>query len=87
MASDMEAADRILSQSEQSLSTFDAALCRAQKVILDSLPPADKTDLVLKPHVHARVTGLPVCPELTRDTLPRNSDIGSFLSVTGMLEN
>ncbi|XP_042246169.1 DNA helicase MCM9 [Thunnus maccoyii] len=33
--------------------------------------------------LHARVTGLPVCPELTRDTIPRSRDVGHFLSVTG----
>ncbi|XP_034383396.1 DNA helicase MCM9 isoform X2 [Cyclopterus lumpus] len=33
--------------------------------------------------LHARITGLPVCPELTRDTIPRSRDIGHFLSVTG----
>ncbi|KAG7999789.1 DNA helicase MCM9 [Nibea albiflora] len=32
---------------------------------------------------HARITGLPVCPELTRDTIPRSRDVGHFLSVTG----
>ncbi|KAG7247445.1 hypothetical protein CRUP_035394, partial [Coryphaenoides rupestris] len=26
---------------------------------------------------------LPVCPELTRDTIPRSRDVGHFLSVTG----
>ena len=39
---------------------------------------------VLKENLHARVTGLPVCPELTREVLPRTSDIGAYLSVTGM---
>ncbi|XP_071334462.1 DNA helicase MCM9 isoform X2 [Trachinotus anak] len=33
--------------------------------------------------LHARITGLPVCPELTRDTVPRSRDAGHFLSVTG----
>nr|XP_046228947.1 DNA helicase MCM9 isoform X2 [Scatophagus argus] len=32
---------------------------------------------------HARITGLPVCPELTRDTIPHSRDVGHFLSVTG----
>lgn len=27
--------------------------------------------------------GLPVCPELTRDTIPKSRDVGHFLSVTG----
>ncbi|XP_061899458.1 DNA helicase MCM9-like [Entelurus aequoreus] len=33
--------------------------------------------------LHARITGLPVCPELTRDTIPRSRDVGHFLSVIG----
>ncbi|XP_026196431.1 DNA helicase MCM9 isoform X2 [Anabas testudineus] len=33
--------------------------------------------------LHSRITGLPVCPELTRDTIPRSRDVGHFLSVTG----
>ncbi|XP_072218939.1 DNA helicase MCM9 [Leuresthes tenuis] len=33
--------------------------------------------------LHARITGLPVCPELTRHTIPRSRDVGHFLSVTG----
>ncbi|XP_077409202.1 DNA helicase MCM9 isoform X2 [Vanacampus margaritifer] len=37
----------------------------------------------IKTTLHARITGLPVCPELTRDTIPRSRDVGHFLSVTG----
>ncbi|KAM9840772.1 DNA helicase MCM9 [Aulostomus maculatus] len=33
--------------------------------------------------LHTRIAGLPVCPELTRDTIPRSRDVGHFLSVTG----
>ncbi|XP_061785879.2 DNA helicase MCM9 [Nerophis lumbriciformis] len=36
-----------------------------------------------KQTLHARITGLPVCPELTRDTIPRSRDVGHFLSVIG----
>ncbi|KAM9703343.1 DNA helicase MCM9 [Menidia menidia] len=35
--------------------------------------------------LHARITGLPVCPELTRHTIPRSRDVGHFLSVTGTI--
>ncbi|XP_024147243.1 DNA helicase MCM9 [Oryzias melastigma] len=37
----------------------------------------------LRRTLHARITGLPVCPELTRHTIPRSKDVGHFLSVTG----
>lgn len=29
------------------------------------------------------LTGLPVCPELTREHIPKTRDVGHFLSVTG----
>lgn len=37
----------------------------------------------VKRNVHARIMALPVCPELTRTSLPRTADVNSFLSVTG----
>ena len=37
----------------------------------------------VKHHVHARIMALPVCPELSRTTLPRTVDVNNFLSVTG----
>lgn len=118
LGTNVQLGDEILGSPSHTLSLFDTALCRAQKVMLDGMAAHDKTDLVvisavlpsyrthqfiilfpcssfhrcvcmyiviqeLKPHVHARITGLPVCPELVRDTLPRTSDIGSFLSITG----
>lgn len=33
--------------------------------------------------LHARISNLPICPELTRSTLPRTSDVGRFLSISG----
>lgn len=37
----------------------------------------------LKKNVHARIFGLPVCPELHRMVFPKNVDLGCFLKVTG----
>lgn len=39
--------------------------------------------MVLKPFTHARVANLPLCPELTRTTIPRTADLFRFLAVTG----
>ncbi|PIK48566.1 putative DNA helicase MCM9 [Apostichopus japonicus] len=36
-----------------------------------------------KRYVHARLTGLPACPELIRTTMPRSIDVGKFLSLSG----
>ncbi|NXB25984.1 MCM9 helicase, partial [Rhagologus leucostigma] len=63
------------------LPIFDSALRRAALAALqDSTDPAQ---LSLKQNLHARVSGLPVCPELTREHIPKSKDVGHFLSVTG----
>ncbi|XP_047415666.1 DNA helicase MCM9 isoform X2 [Sciurus carolinensis] len=37
----------------------------------------------MKQNLHARISGLPVCPELVREHIPKTKDVGHFLSVTG----
>ncbi|XP_075780165.1 DNA helicase MCM9 isoform X2 [Pelodiscus sinensis] len=63
------------------LPIFDNALRRAAMTALQS---ASQThDLSIKQNLHARISGLPVCPELTRERIPKTRDVGHFLSVTG----
>ena len=38
----------------------------------------------LKRFTHARVSNLPLGPELTRAAIPRTADLFRFLAVTGM---
>ncbi|XP_035276750.1 DNA helicase MCM9 [Anguilla anguilla] len=63
------------------LAVFDNALHRAAVSASQSLP--QQKDCKIKQNLHARISGLPVCPELTRDRIPRSRDVGHFLSVTG----
>ncbi|KAI1240985.1 DNA helicase MCM9, partial [Lamprotornis superbus] len=63
------------------LPVFDSALRRAALAALQD--SADPAQLSLKQNLHARVSGLPVCPELTREHIPKSKDVGHFLSVTG----
>ncbi|KAK2158616.1 hypothetical protein NP493_1781g00036 [Ridgeia piscesae] len=72
--------DILLTSPRNTLPLFDSALVAAQRTLLKV---AETTDLTIKRNIHARVTRLPVCPELTRDVLPKTSDVGNFLSVTG----
>ncbi|XP_062344743.1 DNA helicase MCM9 [Cinclus cinclus] len=65
----------------QVLPVFDSALRRAALAALQE--SADPAQLSLKQNLHARVSGLPVCPELTREHIPKSKDVGHFLSVTG----
>ncbi|NXP17269.1 MCM9 helicase, partial [Scytalopus superciliaris] len=66
------------------LPVWDSALRRAALAALrDSDPGPGPAPLRLKHNLHARVSGLPVCPELTREHIPKTKDVGHFLSVTG----
>uniref|UniRef100_UPI00398EB161 DNA helicase MCM9 isoform X2 n=1 Tax=Pristiophorus japonicus TaxID=55135 RepID=UPI00398EB161 len=60
---------------------FDNALHRATMTILQSYPKPH--DLVMKQNLHVRISGLPLCPELTRDRIPKTRDVSHFLSVIG----
>ncbi|PVD33712.1 hypothetical protein C0Q70_04972 [Pomacea canaliculata] len=64
------------------LELFDQAIVSAQDQMLKG-QCSEKYQLTVKHNVHARIMALPVCPELTRTTLPRTADVNSFLSVTG----
>ncbi|OBS79747.1 hypothetical protein A6R68_22053, partial [Neotoma lepida] len=63
------------------LTVFDSALRRAALTILQSLPEPE--GFSMKQNLHARISGLPVCPELVREHIPKTKDVGHFLSVTG----
>ncbi|XP_013414481.1 DNA helicase MCM9 [Lingula anatina] len=63
------------------LPVFDSALKLAQEDIYREHP--QRHHMKVKCNIHARIMGLPVCPELTREVLPKTSDVGSFLSVSG----
>ncbi|KAM9016691.1 DNA helicase MCM9 isoform 4-T6 [Ara ararauna] len=64
------------------LTVFDSALRRAALAVLQDAA-VGSPHLSLKQNLHARVSGLPVCPELTREHIPKARDVGHFLSVTG----
>ncbi|XP_059837216.1 DNA helicase MCM9 [Hypanus sabinus] len=60
---------------------FDNALHRAAMTVLQS--HAEPHGLVMKQNLHVRISGLPLCPELTRDRIPKTRDVGHFLSIVG----
>ncbi|KAM4695014.1 DNA helicase MCM9 [Discoglossus pictus] len=63
------------------LAVFDNALRRAVMSLVQSC--SQHSSLIMKQNLHARIIGLPVCPELTREHIPKTRDVGHFLSVTG----
>ncbi|XP_069462714.1 DNA helicase MCM9 isoform X2 [Ambystoma mexicanum] len=63
------------------LPVFDNALRRAAMCMLHS--SSQRQALSMKQNLHARIANLLVCPELTREHIPKTNDVGRFLSVTG----
>ncbi|XP_077950090.1 DNA helicase MCM9 isoform X2 [Gasterosteus aculeatus] len=76
----MEVGDYFNSNPDDVLALFDKVL---HKKALELSSYGGQRTAKMGPTLHARITGLPVCPELTRDTIPRSRDVGHFLSVTG----
>ncbi|XP_055900609.1 DNA helicase MCM9-like isoform X2 [Biomphalaria glabrata] len=80
----MEFCDLLLTQPLSFLNMFDRALVDAEnKLKQDLVKDGKQSQLTVKTKVHVRVMSLPLCPELSRTTLPKTGDIGNFLSVTG----
>ncbi|XP_036438592.1 DNA helicase MCM9 [Colossoma macropomum] len=77
----MEVAEYFNAFPSEVLSVFDSALHTAALSISQS--ETLHRDLRPKRNLHVRISGLPVCPELTRDHIPKARDVGHFLSVTG----
>ncbi|XP_076450978.1 uncharacterized protein LOC143286913 [Babylonia areolata] len=79
--SNMEFCEVLLPSPRRLLPLFDLAIVSAQQALKGEC--GDKHNTTVKQHVHARIMALPVCPELSRTTLPRTVDVNNFLSVTG----
>ncbi|XP_075940507.1 DNA helicase MCM9 [Anarhichas minor] len=77
----MEVGDYFNAYPHDVLALFDKVLHRTALEL--SRYGGQRTTERMRRTLHARITGLPVCPELTRDTIPRSRDVGHFLSVTG----
>nr|XP_020657835.1 DNA helicase MCM9 isoform X3 [Pogona vitticeps] len=77
----MEIGDYFNAFPNEVLPIFDNALRRAALTVFQSV--SQDHDFTIKQNLHARISGLPVCPELTREHIPKTRDVGHFLSVTG----
>nr|XP_045624120.1 DNA helicase MCM9-like [Procambarus clarkii] len=78
----VEVAESLLSSPMKLLPVLDIGLFRAASKILDGVGE-EKEGLTLKTNIHARLTGLPTCPELYRHAVPRTCDVGRLLCVSG----
>ncbi|XP_053301649.1 DNA helicase MCM9 isoform X5 [Pleuronectes platessa] len=86
----MEVGDYFNAYPNDVLAIFDKVLQRtamdlSQNASLKHFEGQRTKEHRMRNTLHARITGLPVCPELTRETIPRSRDVGHFLSVTGTI--
>ncbi|KAF7690512.1 DNA helicase MCM9 [Silurus meridionalis] len=77
----MEVAEYFNAFPIQVLPIFDEALHAAALAVSRSEPSSSSCRM--KRNLHVRISGLPVCPEMTREHIPKARDVGHFLSVTG----
>eukprot|EP00794_Sanderia_malayensis_P020029 gene20029-21992_t len=84
----MDIGNCLLKQPQQFLPIFDTALCNTEVSQMEKavhLLTDDASTTSYKPNVHIRISNLPVCSELTRVSIPKSADIGSFLANSGTL--
>lgn len=79
--SNIEVSQKLLAEPNKMLPLFDGALAQAAVTIMQE--NATQVSLSFKSNLHIRLSNLPICPELRRDTIPKSSDIGRFLAISG----
>ncbi|CAH3154559.1 unnamed protein product [Pocillopora meandrina] len=79
--SNIEVSQKLLADPNKMLPLFDGALAQAAVSIMQE--STTQISMSFKAHLHVRLSNLPVCPELRRDKIPKTSDIGRFLAISG----
>ena len=79
--SNIEVSQKLLAAPNKMLPLFDGALAQAAVSIMQG--NATQISMSFKSHLHVRLSNLPICPELRRDKIPKTSDIGRFLALSG----
>ena len=79
--SNIEVSQKLLAEPNKMLPLFDSALSQAAVTIMQE--NTTQVSMSFKSNLHVRLSNLPVCPELRRDKVPKSSDIGCFLAVSG----
>lgn len=81
--SNIHISQRLIAEPTKTLPLFDSALVQAALTVMQDTDTPN--NMSFKPHLHIRLSNLPVCPELKRNNIPKSSDIGKFLSISGMI--
>ena len=77
----IDVSQKLVCNPKKLLPIFHQALKECLRLIYEEHRLAGS--MKLKKNVFVRLCNLPTCPELTRDTIPRSSDIGRLLAFTG----
>jgi DNA helicase MCM9 len=80
--SNIHVSQRLLAEPIKTMPLFDSALAQAAMTIMQDTDTP--TNMCFKPNLHIRLSNLPVCPELKRNTIPKSSDNGKFLAISGI---
>ena len=79
--SDLIVSQLLVTNPRKVLPVFHCALRNALRSLVHN--HSQSQSMRLKKNAFIRLSNLPTCPELTRHTVPRSSDIGRFVAVTG----
>ena len=79
--SNIEVSQLLVSNPRKILPIFHQALKECLRLLYEEHRLAE--NMKLKRNTFVRLSNLPTCPELTRNTIPRSSDIGRLLAFTG----
>lgn len=77
----IDVSQKLVSNPKKLLPIFHQALKVCLRLLYEEHRLASR--MKSKKNVFVRLCNLPTCPELTRDTIPRSSDIGRLLAFTG----
>ena len=80
--SNIEVSQHLVCNPRKMLPMFHQALRECLRLLYEEHRLAE--NMKLKKNAFVRLSNLPTCPELTRNTIPRSSDIGRLLAFTGM---
>lgn len=81
--SNIKVSQMLVTNPRKVLPVFHLALHEALRSLFQS--HLHQAGMSSKTNVCVRLSNLPTCPELTRNTIPRSSDIGRLLAVTGKI--
>ncbi|XP_028413182.1 DNA helicase MCM9-like isoform X2 [Dendronephthya gigantea] len=81
--SNVEVSQLLVSNPRKMLPIFHQALRECLRLLYGEHRLAES--MKLKKNAFVRLSNLPTCPELTRNTIPRSSDIGRLLAITGIV--